>query len=65
MPPGLQILSSSRILSPKDAPANAVEALVSAGTALIQLIALAWLPPTPTTRISEMPTDESQGPMEA
>ena len=29
---------------------------LSAGTALIQPIALAWLPPTPTTRISEMPT---------
>jgi hypothetical protein len=38
---------------------------LSAGTALIQPIALAWLLPTITTAISEVPTGESQGPMEA
>jgi hypothetical protein len=32
---------------------------VSAGTALIQPIALAWLLPTPTMAISEMPTQDS------
>jgi hypothetical protein len=38
---------------------------VSAGMRLIQPIALAWLSPTPAKSISEMPTGESQGPVEA
>ena len=37
-------------------PYGTADEVLSAGTALIQPIALVWLPPTPTTRISEMPT---------
>jgi hypothetical protein len=39
--------------------------IVSAGIKLIQPIAQVWLLPTPAMAISEMPTGESQGPMEA
>jgi hypothetical protein len=42
-----------------------VSLFVLAGMKLIQPFTLVWLPPTPTMAISEMPTDESQRPMEA
>ena len=41
------------------------EFAVHSGCTVKSVLALVWLSPTPTMVISEMPTGESQGPMEA
>jgi hypothetical protein len=61
-----EVLRSHLVERPLNTTKNYVpKQKVSAGMRLVQPFTLAWLSPTPTMAISEMPTDESQGLMEA
>ena len=61
-----EVLRSHLVERPLNTTKNYVpKQTVSAGMRLVQPFTLAWLSPTPTMAISEMPTDESQGLMEA
>jgi hypothetical protein len=60
-----EVLRSHLVERPLNTTNYVPKQKVSAGMRLVQPFALAWLSPTPTMAISEMPTDESQGPMEA
>ena len=61
-----EVLRSHLVERPLNTTKNYVpKQKVSAWMRLVQPFALAWLSPIPTMAISEMPTDESQGPMEA
>ena len=61
-----EVLRSHLVERPLNTTKNYVpKQKVSVGMRLVQPFTLAWLSPTPTMAISEMPTDESQGLMEA